>query len=89
MVGLKVAISQFTKNEKDKTDLAVYLSGNGPLVDVLSEALARDKKRKDDLADPNNKHPISVARREVKSFIQIVHHYRNNSLAKIKIENGN
>ena len=88
LVGLKVAISQFTKNEKDKTDLAVYLSGNGPLVDVLSEALARDKKRKDDLADPNNKHPISVARREVKSFIQIVHHYRNNSLAKIKIENG-
>jgi hypothetical protein len=87
LVGLKVAISQFEKNEVDKSDLAVYLSGNGPLVKVLTEALARDKKKKDDLREPNVKHYITEARRQVKSFIQIVHHYRNNSLAKIKFLN--
>ena len=30
-----------------KRDLAVYLSGNGPLVAVLTEALARDKQRQE------------------------------------------
>lgn len=39
LVGLRVAISQFDRNGADRSDLAVYLSGNGPLVKVLSEAL--------------------------------------------------
>ena len=39
LVGLNVAVQQFNQG-----DLAVYLSGNQPLVDVLTEALARDKK---------------------------------------------
>lgn len=88
LVGLQVAISQFEKNETDTSDLAVYLSGNGPLVMVLTEALARDKKKQDDLREPNVRHYITTARRQVKSFIQIVHHYRNNSLAKIKFSDG-
>ena len=41
LVGLNVAIQQ--SNE----DLAVYLSGNKPLIDVLTEALTRDKLAKD------------------------------------------
>ncbi|MGE4453865.1 MAG: DUF2075 domain-containing protein [Sphaerochaeta sp.] len=88
LVGLKVAISQFEKNERNKSDLAVYLSGNGPLVKVLTEALARDKKKHDDVREPDVRHFITSARRQVNSFIQIVHHYRNNSLAKIKLLNG-
>ena len=62
---------------------AVYLSGNGPLVAVLTEALARDDR------DRNNKN-ITDSRREVSTFIQIIHRYRDNMLKKIKnpVENG-
>ena len=40
-----VAIQQFEKTENGNNEMAVYLSGNGPLVDVLTESLARDKKK--------------------------------------------
>lgn len=78
LVGLNVAMRQFEKKEP-----AVYLSGNDPLVKVLTEALARDKKRQEELKT-GDRYPITTARREVKSFIQIIHHYRDNTLAKIK-----
>ena len=85
LVGLNIAVQQFKKE-----NLAVYLSGNQPLVDVLTEALARDKKRQEELKNPSKRYNITEARRNVKSFIQIVHHYRNTSLNKIKypIQNG-
>ena len=85
LVGLNVAVQQFNQN-----DLAVYLSGNQPLVDVLTEALARDKKRQEEEKNPQKRYTLTEARRNVKAFIQIVHHYRNTSLNKIKrpIQNG-
>ena len=85
LVGLNIAVRQF-----EKKDLAVYLSGNQPLVDVLSEALARDKKRQEEERNPKKKYTLTEARRNVKSFIQIVHHYRDTTLAKLKkpIVNG-
>lgn len=85
LVGLNIAVQQFKKE-----NLAVYLSGNQPLVDVLSEALARNKKQQEEYDNPGKRHNITDARRNVKSFIQIVHHYRNASLDKIKypIQNG-
>ncbi len=84
LVGLNVAIKQFeSEDENGNKNLAVYLSGNGPLVDVLTEALARDKQRQEQ--NNNHKCKITDARREVKTFIQIVHHYRNNTLNKIKL----
>ncbi len=83
LIGLEVAIEQF-----EKKDLAVYLSGNFPLVSVLTEALARDKQRKEELKT-NKKYKISVARRDVHSFIQIVHHYRDTFLSKIKLPINN
>ena len=47
LVGLDVAIKQTYKDgEMDKENGAVYLSGNGPLVAVLTEALARDNQKK-------------------------------------------
>ena len=91
LVGLNVAIQQSVKEEnapEEERNLAVYLSGNGPLVKVLTAALAKDKQRKEQ--GKGNKCNITDAKREVSQFIQIIHRYRSNMLAKIKlpIENG-
>ena len=91
LVGLNVAIQQSVKEEnapEDERNLAVYLSGNGPLVKVLTAALAKDKQSKDKAK--GKKCNITDAKREVSQFIQIIHRYRSNMLAKIKlpIENG-
>lgn len=91
LVGLNVAIQQSLKEKKapeEDRNLAVYLSGNGPLVKVLTAALAKDKQRRE--RDKGRKCNISDAKREVSQFIQIIHRYRSNMLAKIKlpIENG-
>ena len=89
LVGLDVAIKQTYKDgELDKENGAVYLSGNGPLVAVLTEALARDNQKK--CSQRGERKNMSDSRREVCEFIQIIHRYRDNMLAKIKnpVENG-
>lgn len=90
LVGLDVAVKQtYQGNDKPVRDEgAVYLSGNGPLVAVLTEALAKDNYRK--CRDRNEGKKLSDSRREVGKFIQIIHRYRDNMLAKIKnpVENG-
>ena len=87
LVGLDVAIRQTYQGNSEpvKNDGAVYLSGNGPLVAVLTEALAQDNCKK----TPGKK-KITDARREVSKSIQMIHRYRDNMLAKIKnpVENG-
>lgn len=86
LVGLNVAIQQSIKSESepdDERNLAVYLSGNGPLVKVLTAALAKDKQRREN--DRGNKCNITDAKREVSQFIQIIHRYRGNMLSKIKL----
>ncbi len=84
LVGLDVAVKQ--SYQEDGTfnvdDGAVYLSGNGPLVAVLTEALARDNCKKSKNKGEDKK--LSDSRREVSKFIQIIHRYRDNMLAKIK-----
>lgn len=83
LVGLDVAIKQTYKNGIfDKNNSAVYLSGNGPLVAVLTEALALDNQKK--CSSKGAKKYISDSRREVSEFIQIIHRYRDNMLAKIE-----
>lgn len=77
LVGLNVAIQQ------EQGDLAVYLSGNGPLVKVLTEALARDKVKKE--KDAGRRCTKTEAERQVSRFIQIIHRYRDNMLAKLKV----
>jgi hypothetical protein len=57
---------------------AVYLSGNGPLVQVLTEALASD--RRDQLRAKGKKTKIGSCRSEVKAFVQNVHHFRDEYL---------
>jgi len=90
LVGLDVAVKQ-SYQDGDKLvedEGAVYLSGNGPLVAVLTEALAIDNHKK--CRDRNEKKNLTDSRREVGKFIQIIHRYRDNMLAKIKnpVENG-
>ena len=82
LVGLNVAIKQSEHAAGEHPDLAVYLSGNGPLVQVLTEALARDKKRQK--TEEGVKYNITDARREVSQFIQIIHRYRDNMLQKLR-----
>jgi len=90
LVGLDVAVKQ-TYQGLDKPvedEGAVYLSGNGPLVAVLNEALAKDNYEK--CRERGEAKKLSDSRREVGKFIQIIHRYRDNMLAKIKnpVENG-
>ena len=90
MVGLDVAIKQTYQGQKEpiKDEGAVYLSGNGPLVAVLTEALAQDNYKKAKANKESKK--LSDSRREVSKSIQMIHRYRDNMLAKIKnpVENG-
>lgn len=90
LVGLDVAVRQtYQGSDKPVEDEgAVYLSGNGPLVAVLNEALAKDNFKK--CKDKGENKKLSDSRREVGKFIQIIHRYRDNMLAKIKnsVENG-
>ena len=79
LVGLNIATTHFDKNN----DLySVFLSGNGPLVAILREALARDKVRRD--KERGSKTKKYEAMSEVKMFIQNVHHFRDDCLVEPK-----
>lgn len=90
LIGLDVAVKQTYQGQDEpiEEDQAVYLSGNGPLVAVLTEALAQDNYKK--CRDKGEKKKMTDSRREVSKSIQIIHRYRDNMLAKIKnpVENG-
>lgn len=72
LVGLNVATSHL---DNENGNASVYLSGNKPLVDVLQEALTRDKVLREN--EKGNKITKNTARQAVKAFIQIIHHYRD------------
>ncbi len=75
LVGLNVATQR-----RDEHDLmhAVFLSGNGPLVAVLREALSRDEvDRRKTRGERVRK---GTVRNEVESFIQNIHHFRDEAL---------
>ncbi len=75
LVGLNVA----TQHMDAASDLhSVYLSGNGPLVAILREALTRDKQRRS--VAVGKKIRKGVARQAVETFIQNVHHFRDDCL---------
>ena len=66
------------RTKADEEEHAVFLSGNGPLVDVLREALARDElAQAKELGHTTKK---AEATRKVKSFIQNIHHFRDANL---------
>lgn len=72
LVGLNIATQR--RDEHDEL-YSVFLSGNGPLVSILCEALARDKVRRAKEARQRitKGHVLS----EVKAFVQNVHHFRD------------
>jgi len=75
LVGLNIATTHINKDDEL---YSVFLSGNGPLVAILQEALARDKVKR--AKDRGEKIKKSTARSDVKAFIQIVHHFRDEGL---------
>lgn len=79
LVGLNIATR---RREVNQPTHAVFLSGNGPLVDVLREALTRDEvTRRKKLGEKVRKGKVGES---VKAFIQNVHHFRDDGL----IESG-
>jgi hypothetical protein len=87
LVGLNVTTK---KRDTKKSTHAVFLSGNGPLVMVLREALTRDefdRLKRQEKAAPNDdgakprKLRKGDAGQKVKAFIQNVHHFRDAALA--------
>ena len=71
LVGLNVA----TRRRAFGEARAVFLSGNGPLVAVLQEALTRDEFERQHRAVRKG-----VVRQQVKPFIQNVHHFRDDGV---------
>lgn len=82
LVGLNISTQSAGKEGVN----AVYLSGNGPLVKILVEALTRDKVRQ--LKEQGEKCTKKEVAQEVKSFIQNVHHFRDACLEGTIIEDG-
>lgn len=74
LAGLNIANS---RHEFEKDEHAVFLSGNGPLVDVLQTALARDTSNRQGIT-------IAEASRQTKAFIQIIHKFRDEALTTSK-----
>ena len=70
LAGLNIANE---RHRFDESEHAVFLSGNGPLVDVLQEALAADRASRDAITK-------NAAKKETKAFIQIIHKFRDEAL---------
>jgi hypothetical protein len=79
LVGLNIATKHI---DKDSDLYSVFLSGNGPLVAILREALARDKVRHE--KERGVKFKKSEAMSDVKMFIQNVHNFRDECLVDFK-----
>lgn len=71
LAGLNIAVERQKIAEDEH---AVFLSGNGPLVDVLQVALARDDAKRNNISRKE-------ASRKVKEFIQIIHHFRDDAIS--------
>jgi hypothetical protein len=71
LVGLNVA----TRRRELGEARAVFLSGNGPLVSVLQEALT-----KDEFVRMKGKERKGAIRQKVKPFIQNIHHFRDEGI---------
>jgi len=75
LVGLDIA-TRYLDAEKELH--SVYLSGNGPLVSILREALARDDVARS--KEQGKARTKGSARQAVKDFIQPIHHFRDECL---------
>ena len=69
LIGLNTA----TKRSVTDDEPAVFLSGNGPLVKVLQEALARDSSKRNNITK-------NAAKLKVISFIQPIHQFIDDAI---------
>ena len=74
LAGLNIANE---RNRYDKNEHAVFLSGNQPLVTVLQEALARDESFRLKVSK-------AEALKKSKTFIQLIHHFRDDAISAQK-----
>jgi len=79
LVGLNIANRY---NDVQSALHSVFLSGNGPLVAILREALARDTVQRERMQGKRMRKGDALA--QVKAFIQNVHHFRDESLRSDK-----
>ena len=75
LVGLNIATKHI---DKDNDLYSVFLSGNGPLVAILREALTRNKVRHE--KELGHKFKKGEVMSDVKMFIQNVHNFRDECL---------
>jgi hypothetical protein len=71
LAGLNIANLRL---QTDEDEHAVFLSGNGPLVKLLREALARNVPEHE---GTRRKRSLGEARSKTSAFIQNVHHFRD------------
>jgi hypothetical protein len=79
LVGLNIATKYIDRADAHHS---VFLSGNGPLVKILQEALARDMVVRTKARGQRIKK--GEAKSRVKAFIQNVHHFRDEGLRDAK-----
>ena len=79
LAGLNIAVERM---KADEGEHAVFLSGNGPLVEVLREALTRDEVT----TAKENGERLSKKQAAIKAnaFIQNIHHFRDDNLLSDK-----
>ncbi len=73
LAGLNIANERHQFEEEEH---AVFLSGNGPLVEVLQEALARNE-----VENSNKDVKKGKAKSKARAFIQNIHHFRDDALS--------
>ena len=77
LAGLNIAAGRLAR---DVGEDATFLSGNGPLVDVLREALRRDLRSRFGRPKPGDGDARHRSDRSPDKFVQNVHHFRDEYL---------
>ena len=77
LAGLNIAAGRLAR---DVGEDATFLSGNGPLVDVLREALRRDLRSRAGRPQPGDSDARHRSDRSPDKFVQNVHHFRDEYL---------
>jgi hypothetical protein len=82
LAGLNIACGRMAT---DIGEDATFLSGNGPLVDVLREALKRDVRARKGRPEARHRDNRHLADRSPDKFVQNVHHFRDEYLDPAQI----
>ena len=78
LAGLNIATERMRYLENEH---AVFLSGNGPLVAVLREALIQDQLAENEFLPKDERIKRKPAEQKASTFIQNIHHFRDDNLA--------